>query len=272
MTLTVSGLYCYPLKSARGLSLDVAEVEPRGLRDDRRWMVVDPQGEFISQRDLPKMARIAVALVEDGLLLSSDGAGEVFAPRGGMGRTKVRVWGDEVVAETCSALADKWLSELLGEACRLVYMPDYTRREISQSYAKPGEIVGFADGFPLLLIGRGSLDALNEKLAEPVPMNRFRPNIVVSGAEPHAEDGWSQIRVGGLEMAVVKPCSRCPMPGVDQLTGERSREPLATLARYRRKDGQVWFGQNVIAREFGVIRAGDAVAVELSSTFKPDFS
>lgn len=272
MSLSVSGLYVYPLKSARGIALERAEVQSRGLRDDRRWMAVDAQGEFLSQRDLPQMARIEVALDNGELQLDCDGHGSLSVPRGGGEECKVRVWGDQVAAESCSADADRWLSGLLGEPCRLVYMPDRIERQIDRLYAEPGEIVSFADGFPLLLIGQGSLDGLNARLAQPVPMDRFRPNVVIAGGEPHVEDGWLQIRAGGIELALPKPCSRCAIPGIDQRSGERAREPLPTLSRYRRQDHEIWFGQNAIARSLGALSVGDAVEVlETRPTPRPHF-
>ncbi len=253
----------YPVKSAGGIAVQEWNVEPRGLAHDRRWMVVTPDGDFLTQRDWPRMALLTPALEANILRLDAPGCEPLRVPRLPEGeRLTVHVWRSVCEAVSAGADADAWLSTFLKMPCRLVYMPDDTRRSISPDYTAGEGIVSFADGFPLLLIGESSLTDLNARLAEPVPMNRFRPNLVVTGAAPYAEDDWAQVRVGDVLFHVVKPCARCAMTTVEQTTGERTGpEPLQTLAGYRREGGKVMFGQNLIPAAPGVVRVGDKVEV-----------
>jgi len=168
------------------------------------------------------------------------------------------VWEDTVAAPSAGAAAAAWMSEHLGCRCEVVYLPDTTERLVDEGY-EPRRELSFADGFPFLLISEGSLADLNSRLAQPLPMNRFRPNVVVSGCEPYAEDGWGVVVIGALRFVVAKPCSRCATTIVDQDTGERGREPLVTLARYRRAGNQVYFGQNLIHEDEGELAVGDPV-------------
>lgn len=254
----------YPVKSAGGIAVQERQVEARGLAGDRRWMVVGPDGGFLTQRDWPRMALILTALDADRLRLDAPGCAPLrmpVLPDGG--RLTVRVWRSVCAAVSAGAEADAWLSAFLEMPCRLVYMPNETRRTVSPDYAAGEGIVSFADGYPLLLIGEASLDDLNTRLAEPVPMNRFRPNLVVTGFAPYAEDDWKQVRIGDVLFHVVKPCARCAMTTVEQATGEKhGPEPLQTLAGYRRAEsGKVLFGQNLIPAAPGMVRVGDSVEV-----------
>jgi uncharacterized protein YcbX len=259
-TLRVSELWIYPVKSCRGIVLEHAEVSARGLRWDRHWMVVDEVGRFLTQRDLPALATVAPVVTPDALVLRAPGRPDLELPHGAaVGETVVTVWRDTLEAQTVSEAADRWLSEHLGVVCRLVRFADGVRRAVDPAYGAPGDETAFSDGFPLLLIGQGSLDELNRRLPRPLPMRRFRPNLVVEGAAPHAEDDWRRIRVGPTALRVVKPCSRCAITTVDPDRGGRDGpEPLETLATYRRR---VYFGQNVIPDGAGEIRVGDSVAV-----------
>jgi uncharacterized protein YcbX len=262
--LRVSGLWRYPVKSLRGLACERLEIGPRGPLGDREWMLVDDGGRFLSQRQCPRMALVAAEPQADGLLLRAPGMDvlTVARPSGG-GRIPVRIWNDDCEGEPAAPEADAWLSDFLGLSCRLVRFPEGQRRQVDTRYARPGDQVGFADGFPLLLITQASLDGLNARLRRPVDMRRFRPNLVVSGAAaPHAEDDWHRLRIGDLEFEVVKPCSRCPIPGIDPDTGEKAQEPLLALATYRRgEDNRIYFGQNLIHRGQGELRLGQVVEV-----------
>lgn len=259
----VSELWVYPVKSCRGIALQETGVGPRGIRWDRHWMVVDPAGQFLTQRQLPAMALIGTALAPDALWLDAPTLAPLRVPYDACGeRIPVKVWSDEVHACAVSEDADRWLSAALGRPCRLVRFPDDAPRAVDSQYGRPGDETAFSDGFPLLLIGQGSLDDLNARLAIPLPMRRFRPNVVVRGAPPFAEDDWRQVRIGGLGCRVVKPCSRCAITTVDPERGVRvGNEPLETLARYRRRNGRVYFGQNVIADGTGFLQIGDPVEV-----------
>ena len=274
MTMKLDAITIYPVKSLRGTAVQEAAVEPWGLAGDRRWMVVDVDNRYLTQRELPGMARIAAAPAADGgVVLSApgDGAGELRVPMPETGGPTVEalVWRDRVEAQPASREADAWLSDALGRACRLVHMGDpAAARPVDPAYGQPADRVSFADGFPLLGVNAASLDALNARLAQPVPMARFRPNLAVSGAAPWAEDGWRLLRVGGEGVAfrAVKPCARCVIITTDQETGARprDREPLRTLSSFRRNDrGRVLFGQNLVPDGVGRIAVGDEVeAVE----------
>jgi hypothetical protein len=261
--LTVQAIHIYPVKALHGLFLPQAAVEPWGLAQDRRWMVVQPDGRFLTQRDLPEMARVLAEVRPDGLTLRQDGAEAIRIARPGEGaiRRQVSVWRDEVPALDAGAAAASWLSAALGTACGLVYLDDPTARPVDPAYGLPEDRAAFSDGFPLLLASEASLEALNAELAEAIPMSRFRPNVVISGAPPWAEDRWRRIRIGKVSFRVVKPCSRCVVTTVDQETGQRPdrTEPLKTLARLRKAPGGVMFGQNLIPDGSGEIAIGDKV-------------
>lgn len=260
--LTLTGLYRYPVKSLRGETFEVLDVGRRGFLLDREWMVVDEVGRFITQRQQPRMALVSARIRGDGRLsLCAPGMPDLTVADGATSRSEVVVWRDRVEAERVDEAADGWLTDFLGLTCRLVRMPDNVVRAVDPAHGTDGDVVGFADGFPFLLISQASLDDLNRRLETPVEMRRFRPNLVVSGCGPHAEDGWRRLRIGELTLRVAKPCSRCIIPTIDPDTAERSAEPLRTLMQYRRRDNQVFFGQNLIADGAGTLRLGMAVEV-----------
>ncbi len=262
----VSELHVYPIKSARGIPLTRGQLDDRGFQHDRRWMLVDDAGVFISQREQHRMALIDVRLGADGLTVAAPGCEPMTIPLVAAGSTmQCRIWRDEVAAIPVGVAADRWFSNFLVTSCRLVYMPDDARRVVDRKYMRHERIVGFADAYPLLIIGQGSLDHLNEKLVErgetSVPMQRFRPNIVVAGTRPHEEDEWEQIRIRRVEVDVVKPCARCAITTVDGATGTAGKEPLRTLATYRKHGSDVWFGQNAVHRQTASIAINDVVTV-----------
>ena len=259
-------LNIYPVKSLKGIALQSATVEARGLQYDRRWMLVDEDRQFFTQREVPKMATVKIDVGPDGLIASMNGSQLHVATGSETGETDyVTVWGSTVKGAFYTREIDDWFSDALETACRLVVMPDSTKRVISPDFAirKFEDHVSFADGYPFLLIGQSSFDDLNSRLEEPVPMNRFRPNLVVEGAEVFEEDTWKRIRIGSTEFHLVKPCARCVLTTVDQAIGEKTgHEPLKTLASYRTADGKVLFGQNLIAESVGgVVNVGDEVEV-----------
>lgn len=263
---TLTGINVYPIKSAKGTSLSRGVVTPTGLAHDREWMVVDDTGSFVSQRELPRLCLIQPTLGAADLIISAPGMSDISVPLDGegAGQRRVRVWADEVEAETTSAEADEWLSDFLGARHHLVRIPPRTVRGVDPTYGQPGDRVGFADAFPFLVISQASLDDLNQRLAdkghETLPMNRFRPNLVVAGTEPFAEDTWGRVRIGAIGFRVVKPCARCVITTTDQATGVVGREPLRTLATYRRVGGKVMFGQNACHDQTGELVIGDEVA------------
>ncbi len=257
----------YPVKSARGLELDSAEVQPRGLVDDRRWMVVDTQGRFVSARKIPAMVLIdAMIDVDDGALTLSaphQAPIRVAVPDAAMPKVGVEVWQAPCPAREADAAANAWIAHVLGGDYRLVHMADDCLRPVSDGWSRDGDIVSFADGFPLLLIGTASLIDLNRRLSRPVTMTNFRPNLIVHTDEPFVEDQWKHIRIGTVEFDVCKPCTRCILTTVDPVTGikDAEGEPLTTLKTFRRFDIGVTFGQNLIPRGAGVLSAGDEVMV-----------
>ena len=264
--ITLSGLYIYPIKSAAGISLTASQVEERGLQYDRRWMLVDQAGQFMTQRHYPRMALIQVAIAadEDRLEIAAPQMPPLSVPlqMSRKGQLSVKVWQDICGAIPMDDDINNWFSRFLNVRCQLVYMPDTSRRLVSHPLVS-NQLVSFADGYPFLLISQASLDNLNQRLESPISMDRFRPNFVVEGVEAHAEDTWSQIRIGSVSFQVMKPCSRCLMTTVEQSTAERghTNEPLRTLAQYRLWDGQIWFGQNLVQHELGTVQVGETVEI-----------
>lgn len=256
----LSGIYIYPIKSCRGIEVKEWRLDALGLRDDRRYMVVRPDGRFLTQRELPRLALVETALVGDGLRVSLPGRAplHLVAPPADARSLEVALWGDRVRAILVGSEADRWFSEVLGLPARLVHFPAGLVRPVDPRHA-PGARTGFADGFPLLLVGQASLDELNTRLLVPVSIDRFRPNLVVAGTAPYAEDGWRELRVGEVGLRLVKPCARCVVVTTDQASAERSIEPLHTLLTYRRVEQEVMFGHNAIHLDEGRLRVGDPV-------------
>ena len=269
MPLTVSALHVYPVKSLKGLDLDTARCTERGLEHDRRWMVVDSNGRFLTQREHPRMATVWTELSEGALSLSAPDVSTVDVPLDPrpLAPIPVQVWDSVCEALPVSPYADAWLSGYLGMPCRLVYMPESTRRASKIGTGQGESLVGFADGYAHLVTTEASLEDLNARLAakghRALPMNRFRPNLVIAGAMAFEEDGWKEIRIGEVVLRVTKPCGRCEVPSTDQTTGERSSpEPLATLSTFRQSPTYgVMFGMNCVTVKTGEIRVGDKVEV-----------
>ena len=265
-------LHVDPVKALRGYDPPDAAVEPWGLAGDRRYMVIGADAKVLTQRVHPVLTQVFAGYRADRTLLLRPRPGvglpELRVPVPGGGElVEVGIWRSTLPATLAPAEAHAWFSKLLGLDARLVYLDDPTRRPVNPKYGTADDRVSFADGYPLLLANRASLDRLNDWLLadgeapEPLPMNRFRPSIVVDGAEPFAEDGWRRIRVGGVEFRVVKPCDRCVVTQTDQDTGVRGRGPLHTLSRHHRIDGLPIFGQNLIPDGTGPLRVGDLVTV-----------
>jgi uncharacterized protein len=272
MSPAVSDLYRYPVKSCRGERLASAAVEPWGLVGDRRWMVVDAGGTAVTAREYPQMVLVTPRLGREAITLSSPGLPDLTVPvPSGDDLVPVSVWASELVAAPAGAEAAAWLSKVIGEQVRLVYLDDPTRRPTNPAHSRGTDRVSFADGYPLLLTSEESLGALNDWIAEgpkaaegPVPMRRFRPSVVVSGAPAWAEDGWRRLRIGAVTFRSVKGCDRCVLTTVDPDTAAKGHEPLFALARHRRWDNKVWFGVNLIPDNPAgdpVIRPGDPVEI-----------
>jgi len=257
--ISISELAIYPVKSCGQIKLSQCSLDPFGLQMDRRWMLVDENGKFLSQRLLAKMCLIQPELIEGGVTLIASGLKEFRVSVASLTKTiSVTLWGDSCQALDCGDEAANSLSTFLGKKCRLVYFPDNEVRQVDPAYARTGDKTAFSDGFPMLLISEASLEDLNQRIKKTNPgyvdieMLRFRPNIVVSGCEPFAEDSWSTIQVGDAILNIVKPCSRCVIPSIDPRTAQRGDEPTQTLKTFRRgvcgqTDKKLYFGQNVIA-------------------------
>ncbi|WP_069173996.1 MOSC domain-containing protein [Streptomyces griseus] len=261
----------HPVKALAACAVDEAAVEPWGLGGDRRWMLIDRDGTAVTQRQEPRLALLSARpLPGGGVTLSAPGSASLVVDVPDPVRTVVtELFRSKVEVVEAAEAAHAWFGARLGAEVRLVHLDAPARRRpIDPAFARPGETVSLADGFPLLLTTRASLDALNELVAQgdhpaegPLPMNRFRPNVVVDGTAPWAEDTWRRIAIGEVVFRVVKPCGRCVVTTTDQRTAERGREPLRTLARHRRSGQGPLFGQNLVPDTTGVIRVGDAVRV-----------
>jgi uncharacterized protein len=262
--MRVTRLMVYPVKGLAGQPVDAVEVHDRGLAWDRRWMLVDEDRRFLTQRQLPKLATIKAA-VNAGELVLCHGDNMMaipVEPPASAPKIQATIWRDQVEAVVLPE-AGPWVSPIVDHRCELVFMPDTTRRQVNPAFAPVGDIVGFADGYPVLLIGEASLADLNGKLGDAVPMNRFRPNIVVSSVEPFIEDQWGELEIGTARLCGTKACDRCSVPTIDQLTGERTGpEPIRTLSSYRRFGDGVYLGQNLIVRQRGTIGVNDLVVVK----------
>lgn len=272
--MQIAELNIYPLKSAQPVKVEQAMVEPWGLTGDRRWMAVDAQGVVVTARKFPTLLTVAAAYRGDGRLRLTGPHAQPLDVDGTVATdvVPVQVWQSQLEAVHPSATADAWLSALLERDVRLVWLDDPTRRPVKPTYAQPTDRVSFADAFPLLLTTVGSLQQLNNWMIkdaldrdEPAPtelvMRRFRPNVVIKGSEPFVEDTWRRLRIGTVEFRAPKLCDRCVLTTVDPDTLIKGKEPLRTLARYRRWDGKVWFGTNIIPDGTGTLQVGDSVEV-----------
>lgn len=265
---SLSEIWIYPIKSLGGIRLQEALLTERGLQYDRRWMLLDEQGQFMTQRQIPAMALLEVSLHANHLevrhrkksispltvpLEVPASAEVILAP----------IWEDESKAVVVSKEADRWFSEALGRQCRLVFMPGEGERIAVGKTSGRQQKVSFADGYPMLLIGQASLDELNSRLNEPIPMNRFRPNLVFSGGSPFEEDRWHAFRLGGKQFWAEKPCARCIVTTIDQESGlKQGKEPLTTLSAYRKWNNKILFGQNLLYEAEGSLQLGDQVLIE----------
>ena len=264
--LSVSELYIYPIKSLGGISLKVTSLTDRGLQYDHRWMLMDNNNRFITQREFPIMSLLQVNLSEEGLKIhhKKNSGQTLFIPFQPQSNEilKVEVWEDKCEAQLVSKKADEWFSDILTLQCRLVYMPDATNRNVDNVYAMNREITSFSDGYPMLMIGQSSLNDLNSRLSEPLPMNRFRPNIVFTGGEPYEEDVMEHFVINLIDFFGVKLCSRCVVTTIDQGEAIKAKEPLKTLATYRMRDNNVYFGQNLLYKGEGEIHTDDLIQIK----------
>lgn len=263
---SVSALYIYPIKSLGGIALSSSAITKRGLEHDRRWMLVNENNEFLTQRAYSKMALLKTGITADSILVYHlHDPNDIIklplypAPKE---TVTVKVWDDYCEGQYADNNVNEWFSKKLGISCKAVFMPDDSKRKLDPRYAKSeGDITGFADGYPILMISEASLEDLNSRLEKPVPMDRFRPNIVIAGTTAFAEDTMKIFRINSNNFYGVKLCGRCIITTTNQQTGERGKEPLKTLAGYRTINNKVCFGQNVICEDAGQINITDIVEI-----------
>jgi len=267
----LSGIYIYPVKSLAGIRFDRWPVAPTGFRYDRKWMLVDADGLFLSQRKLPRMALIKTALAGNELVLSAPGMGSLalsLLPADGEW-LEVTVWHDRCRARAVSNTADRWFSRFLDQNCRLVYLPDESIRPVDPNYGAGTDHTAFSDGFPFLLISENSLALLNQEMGLNLSTERFRPNLVIAGCAGYEEDTWREIRIGDIDFRLPKPCSRCAVPTIDPDSAETGKEPLVTLNRTRKWRNKVYFGQNALHDRCGELAVGDSVHIKSAGPKQP---
>jgi len=263
--LTLTEIWIYPIKSLGGIRLTKAQILEKGLAFDRRWMLVDEEGKFLTQRVYPEMALLKLTIDNEQLTIThthkSSKHSILLHPKVVSEAKEVTIWDDTVKAFEVSEESSQWFSEMLSIPCRLVYFPEENVRAVDPRYASNQENVSLADGYPFLIIGEASLADLNSKMESPLPMNRFRPNFVFSGGEPFEEDHWKEFTIGSNRFLGVKPCSRCVLTTVDQDTAVKGIEPLRTLATYRKWNNKIYFGQNLLAIDHTFVHEGDRITL-----------
>jgi uncharacterized protein len=271
MTYILSAINLYPVKSLAGIAVNSWPVVKTGLQYDRQWMLVDNDGQFLSQRRVPKMALIKTAITAGELVLSAEGKSDLVLPLvpTSTATINVTIWHDSYAAQWVSSEADRWLNEILGFDCHLVYQPLDTVRSVDRQYAYASDQTTFSDGFPFLLVSENSLVVLNQAMQLDFAMARFRPNLVVAGCPAYDEDSWRQIRIGGIGFRLPKPCSRCAVTTIDPITTEIGKEPLATLNRLRKWQNKVYFGQNALHDSEGWLAVGDSVVIGAAGAMQP---
>jgi len=259
----ISQLNIYPIKGLGGIAVSESLVAERGFKFDRRYMLIDENNQFISQRSFSILCLFKMQFCDDGFMVSFKNEFILLPFNIQQGQSiQVKIWEDEVTALVANENINKFFRKHLSLQCKLVYMPDASQRLVDKNFVSADNNVSFADGYPVLIIGQQSLNLLNAKLDESIEMNRFRPNIVFEGGVPHEEDGWYNFNINGVKFNGVKPCARCQVPTINQLTAEQSKEPLKTLATYRNFNHKINFGQNIIVLNTGKISIGDKILFE----------
>ncbi len=274
MKLILTQINIYPIKSLGGLSLQSAVIEQRGLKYDRRWMLINDKNMFMTQREYPQMSLLQVELTDNRLTVKhkKKNTEPLIIPFNIVSsqRIIVPIWDDMCEVLKADIEINEWFSASLEVKCSLVFMPDDSKRKVDPRYDIGNNIVGFADAYPFLIIGEESLSDLNSRLTEKLPMNRFRPNFVFSGGYPFIEDKWKKFKIGDLIFYSVKPCSRCTVTTVNQQTAEKGKEPLATLSTYRQLNNKVLFGWNLVHESTGMVKIGKSI--EILETKEPPFA
>lgn len=270
-TLTLSDIFIYPVKSLSGFQVKKWEVVSTGLKYDRQWMLIDEDGQFLSQRKLAEMALIQTQITHNQLIISAPLQEDLIlslAPE--LGEVlQSTIWGDSCSAHHISKTADAWFSNFLKTPCHLVYLPTQTKRGVDLMYAQENDQVSFSDGFPFLIASKNSLNHLNQSLKAPIEMVRFRPNLVIDGGGAYDEDTWREITIGNIDFRLPKPCSRCAIPGINPQTAQHEKEPLNALSKERKWQNKTYFGQNALHNQFGELNVGDKLTVNLIGDKQP---
>jgi len=267
----LSEIFIYPVKSLAGIKVSNWSVNEKGLLHDRKWMLIDNNNQFLSQRRLPKMVLIKTQITDCELILSTPSSGSISLPLDpdDGDDCKITIWNDQCSAKTTTKYADQWLSDFLGIKCKLVYQPDDVVRAVDPDYALATDKVNFSDGFPFLIISTASLNSLNQAMGLQLPILRFRPNLVISNCESYAEDSWREITINGIGFRLPKPCSRCSVPTIDIETAQTNKEPLTTLNRLRKWNKHVYFGQNALHNSQGELRIGHTIEINQTGSRQP---
>lgn len=270
----LSEIHVYPVKSLAGIQVERWPVDDKGLRYDRKWMLIDKDRQFLSQRRLPKMALIKTRIEGEWLVLSAPGCADMRLPLNSQDGKElaVEIWDDQCLARKVDDQIDLWLSDFLQYDCRLVYHPDEAMRQVDQNYAFANDQTAFSDGFPFLIVSQSSLDSLNQNLPQALEMQRFRPNLVISGCEAYAEDYWRRIAIDNIEFRLPKPCSRCQVPNIDPASAIVGKQPLAILNELRKANHKVYFGQNALHNHPGQLTVGASVILLETGLAQPQLS
>ena len=264
--LTLTEIWIYPIKSLPGVRVSAGTVLQKGMRGDRRFMLIDAGNRFITQRNFPQLSQFDLVLKGNDVLVRkrhSDSPDQLTISGDPYNKDTFQsvIWDDVVEVMEVSSSHSQWFSDALNVNCKLVYFPEPNGRRVDSNYVAEEHHVSLADGYPYLIIGRSSVRDLSNRVGRDIVMNRFRPNLVFEGGEPYEEDTWRNFKVGSVQFRGVKPCARCPIPTIDPETGIKGDEPLKTLATYRKVNGEVYFGQNVIANNNGEINEGDEIVL-----------
>ncbi|NOR69689.1 MAG: MOSC domain-containing protein [Methylomarinum sp.] len=267
----LTDIFIYPVKSLAGIKASTWPVTEKGLLHDRKWMLIDNHNQFLSQRRVPKMALIKTRLTETELILSTATSGSISLKIDPQDGTEIiaQIWNDQCPSKTISKQVDLWLSDFLGIECKLVYQPADVTRPVDPDYSIASDKVNFSDGFPFLITSEASLNSLNQAMGLQLPMQRFRPNLVISQCESYAEDGWREISINDISFRLPKACSRCSVPTIDTETAQTGKEPLTTLNRLRKWNKKVYFGQNALHDNTGTLSINSLVKINLTGPNQP---
>jgi len=268
---TVSAIYIYPVKSLAGIQLTESEISETGFKYDRQWMLVDENNIFLSQRRLAKMALIKTRIQDQQLIVSAPDQTDLslsLSPLS-LNSININIWDEDCLAETISEQANQWFSDFLELPCRLVYQNENSVRQVDPNFSSSKDRTAFSDGFPFLITSEASLALLNQQMGLTLSMQRFRPNIVITDCVSYAEDTWRKIQIGAIDFRLPKACSRCAIPQIDPTTAKSTHEPLLTLSKTRKWDHKVFFGQNALHDDLGLLKVGDSIIIKETGLAQP---